>query len=167
MNNDTLPPHNPQDFWALVAVMIEKPDGDLVTEIRASAEYTYLFNEPPPEETEQKREHRRQQRRTHSAKYRARHPERIKMRAKNTHARQGARAGDIDFDYDDIQAQLKSQNGRCWWCGKKIKNNWHLDHRIPLARGGSNGPGNIVITHARCNLKKQDKMPWEYNGRLL
>jgi 5-methylcytosine-specific restriction endonuclease McrA len=40
---------------------------------------------------------------------------------------------------------------------------------VPLSRGGSNGPENIVIACPTCNLAKKDKMPheWPEGGRLL
>lgn len=67
----------------------------------------------------------------------------------------------------DIRAQYKSQNGRCWWCGKKVGDKYEVDHRIPIARGGSNAPDNIVISCQKCNRSKNDKLPHEWNGRLL
>lgn len=67
---------------------------------------------------------------------------------------------------DDILMQIKSQKYKCWWCGKKLKQ-YHIDHRIPLAKGGTNWPGNIVIACPKCNLSKGAKMPHEWNGRLL
>lgn len=68
---------------------------------------------------------------------------------------------------EDIALQLKSQKGRCWWCGKSISGKHHVDHRIPLARGGSNDPGNLVISCPACNQSKHAKLPQEWNGRLL
>jgi 5-methylcytosine-specific restriction endonuclease McrA len=41
---------------------------------------------------------------------------------------------------------------------------------IPLDRGGSNGPENIVIACPECNHSKHNKLPHEWNGsggRLL
>lgn len=67
----------------------------------------------------------------------------------------------------DIRQQLKSQKGLCWWCGKPLGEKYSVDHRVPLSRGGSNAPENIVITHLSCNLSKGAKMPGEYCGRLL
>lgn len=67
----------------------------------------------------------------------------------------------------DIDLQLRSQKGRCWHCGKPLSEDQTIDHLIPLSRGGSNAPRNIVITHLRCNLSKGAKLPHEWNGRLL
>ena len=67
----------------------------------------------------------------------------------------------------DIQTLYTQQNGRCWWCGKPVGAKYHVDHRIPLARGGGNGASNLVISCPQCNWSKKAKMPWEWNGRLL
>lgn len=62
----------------------------------------------------------------------------------------------------DIEKIFNGQKGFCWWCGKDMTDTgYHVDHRIPISRGGSNGPENLVISCPPCNLKKNDKMPWE------
>ena len=41
-----------------------------------------------------------------------------------------------------------------------------LDHIRPLAKGGSDIPGNIIICHRDTNEEKADKFPhWEANGK--
>jgi 5-methylcytosine-specific restriction endonuclease McrA len=69
----------------------------------------------------------------------------------------------------DIQAQYKRQKGCCYYCGVKVGDTYHADHVIPLSRGGSNGPENIVIACPKCNLSKNDKLlsEWPQGGRLL
>jgi 5-methylcytosine-specific restriction endonuclease McrA len=68
----------------------------------------------------------------------------------------------------DIRILLKSQKSRCWWCGDKIDGSaYHIDHRIPLSRGGSNDASNLCISCPNCNLSKASKLPQEWNGRLL
>src|SRR3546814_17562676 len=65
-----------------------------------------------------------------------------------------------EFTAEDIDAMLAAQKKKCWYCGTKLTA-YHVDHRIPLARGGSNGPENLVIACPACNLSKGAKMPWE------
>jgi len=69
----------------------------------------------------------------------------------------------------DIKAQYGRQKGKCYWCGKKLSKPYHLDHVVPLSRGGSNSPENIVISCPPCNLSKGNKLPheWIEGGRLL
>jgi 5-methylcytosine-specific restriction endonuclease McrA len=66
---------------------------------------------------------------------------------------------------DDVLAQFERQNGRCYWCGCRL-GPYHVDHVIPLSKGGSNGPENIVASCPPCNLSKNAKMPSEFAGRL-
>lgn len=66
-----------------------------------------------------------------------------------------------------IGAIFKAQRGCCWWCSRKLED-YHLDHRVALFRGGNNHPSNLVLACPPCNLKKSTKMPWEIeNPRLL
>jgi len=67
----------------------------------------------------------------------------------------------------DIQMLIKTSKGICWWCGEKIIGKLHIDHRIPLAKGGSNWPNNLCVSCQKCNQIKNAKMPHEFNGRLL
>lgn len=72
-----------------------------------------------------------------------------------------------DHTEKDIQQQYESQKGKCWWCGCDIGNEFHVDHLVPLSRGGSNAPENLVISCPTCNLSKGNKMPHEWIGRLF
>lgn len=67
----------------------------------------------------------------------------------------------------DIQRQYEAQKGRCWWCNCDLDDGFHVDHLIPLARGGSNAPENIVISCPHCNQSKGAKLPHEWCGRLF
>jgi 5-methylcytosine-specific restriction endonuclease McrA len=71
------------------------------------------------------------------------------------------------FTAEDIESQYQGQKGCCWWCGKKIKGKYHIDHRIPLYEGGAHDRNNIVISCPTCNLRKGKKLPQEWAGRLL
>lgn len=69
----------------------------------------------------------------------------------------------------DVQAQYERQKGKCYWCGVKVGDNYHVDHIHPLSRGGSNGPENLVIACPHCNESKGAKLPheWPQGGRLI
>lgn len=60
-----------------------------------------------------------------------------------------------------------TSKGICWWCGKAVGDNYHIDHRIAVSRGGDNGLGNLVVSCTSCNQSKYNKMPWEWTDRLL
>jgi 5-methylcytosine-specific restriction endonuclease McrA len=64
----------------------------------------------------------------------------------------------------DIQRQYERQHGKCYWCNKPVGKTYHVDHVIPLDRGGSNGPDNLVIACAWCNESKNNRLPHEWHG---
>jgi len=65
---------------------------------------------------------------------------------------------------EDIRQQYKKQEGKCYWCDTAVGDTYHIDHVIPLARGGSNNPDNLVISCPACNLSKGSKLPSEWSG---
>lgn len=71
------------------------------------------------------------------------------------------------FTADDVLIQYRSQRGKCWHCGKPVGDDYHVDHLIPLARGGTNDARNIVISCPFCNMSRGAKLPQEWNGRLF
>lgn len=71
----------------------------------------------------------------------------------------------------DARAILIAQGYRCIYCDadlRKVKRN--LDHRMPLALGGSNGPENLDFLCRPCNASKgaQDPILFARSlGRLI
>ena len=55
---------------------------------------------------------------------------------------------------DDIACLRKIQNDSCYYCSSSIRTAVHVDHLDPLARGGSNGFGNIMLACPSCNTAK-------------
>lgn len=103
------------------------------------------------------------------AKYKQSNPGRFLLNKRATEARRRARAKAVGgtFTRQDIELLYRSQKGLCWWCGKPVEGAFEVDHRIPLARGGSNAPENLCISCPTCNSQKHDKLPSEWIGRLL
>lgn len=44
---------------------------------------------------------------------------------------------------------------------------WHIDHDLPVTRGGSNDEGNLVLACAACNLRKGDRTGDEFRLQLM
>jgi hypothetical protein len=96
------------------------------------------------------------------------------QREKAAHVNRRARLKNApgSFAASDLDVQRRAQTDRrgvvrCWWCSEPLGDDQTVDHRIPLAKGGSNNPDNLVLAHLHCNCSKGAKMPWEFNGRLI
>lgn len=59
---------------------------------------------------------------------------------------------------DDLRGLHESQGGRCCYCERPVDlhlpGGCELDHRVPLARGGSNEPENLQLLCPSCNRDK-------------
>ena len=97
--------------------------------------------------------------------YREANPEVRRAVYNNRRARVNAAEG--SFTAADVRGKLLRQNNSCYWCGTVLGAGFHVDHVIPLSKGGTNGPENIVCACPSCNLSKGAKMPWEFAGRLF
>lgn len=62
----------------------------------------------------------------------------------------------------DIQEILESQKHKCVACGVSIKSKRHIDHIIPLSKGGTNDKANIQLLCPCCNISKNDKHPIDF-----
>jgi 5-methylcytosine-specific restriction endonuclease McrA len=67
----------------------------------------------------------------------------------------------------DILQIYAWQRGKCHWCNVPVGKTFHVDHVIPIARGGSNRPENLCIACKPCNQRKFTKMPYEFAGSLF
>jgi len=61
---------------------------------------------------------------------------------------------------EQIKARFDYYDNKCYYCGDS--SNLQVEHRIPLARGGSNWPANIVPACKCCNNKKYTKTEKEF-----
>ena len=57
-----------------------------------------------------------------------------------------------------MKAAVFDRDGeKCTYCGDE-SGPFHLDHVVPLSRGGGNIYGNLVVACAKCNVAKGDKL---------
>jgi 5-methylcytosine-specific restriction endonuclease McrA len=93
------------------------------------------------------REKRREYHRSNPQKAKAK---KAKRRAMEKGAKGKTTASQISF----LQ---KTLNYRCVYCNEPLGTDWHLDHLVPLSKGGTNYPNNLVPSCAKCNLQKGRK----------
>mgnify|MGYP001597355885 FL=1 len=104
----------------------------------------------------------------YSAAYRAK-PESKALRRICQHNRTSRKVGKLSTRIAD--KLFKLQRGMCaCGCGKKLGNDYHLDHIMPLVRGGLNEDWNIQLLTSTCNQQKHAKHPVDFmqsRGYLL
>lgn len=66
------------------------------------------------------------------------------------------------FTIKDVRDKLKKQKGICIYCPTVLIKGYHIDHKKPLSRGGSNWPRNLQLTCPTCNLRKSSKTHSEF-----
>lgn len=88
-----------------------------------------------------------------------RHKDHLRRASAVRHARKkGAYIGPR-FTHAEI---YERDAARCHICGRKVsKKAWHLDHIMPLAKGGDHSRRNVAVACARCNTRKGAKAGYQ------
>lgn len=92
------------------------------------------------------------------------------FRAKNNERRARLKGASGSHTRKDVEKILNLQRFLCANCRSSVMDGYHVDHVIPISKGGSNGPENLQILCPPCNIRKRDKDPIEWakqNGRLI
>jgi len=106
-------------------------------------------------------------RRVYTKNWRKNNPEKAKVSDRNKKAMRKGCLG--KHSHHDVLLILQKQNGKCANCLIKLCE-YHVDHKFPLSKGGSNWPENLEILCPKCNMTKHNKDPFDWakeNGRLL
>jgi 5-methylcytosine-specific restriction endonuclease McrA len=72
--------------------------------------------------------------------------------------RRRARGGD-ELSTKTIDSIIVEQCGICPGCRLPLDGRFHIDHIIPISKGGTSARQNLQALHARCNLVKGTKLP--------
>jgi len=77
-------------------------------------------------------------------------------------ARRRARQRGNEWEPIDRDAIYQRDGGICYLCTEPVDpTNWHMDHVVPLSKGGPHLATNVAVTHPFCNLSKHDREPRE------
>lgn len=98
-----------------------------------------------------------------TAKYRAANLDKVRERERSKNRRRRAKTTN---DYNELQV-IATYGTDCYLCGLAIDfmaprkcgiDGWeqglHIDHLVPIAKGGSDTLNNVRPAHGLCNLKK-------------
>lgn len=93
-------------------------------------------------------------------------PEEIRIRKKLQKHKRRTLTKNGDVTVQQLK-ELYSTAKNCYWCNTKLnKNNTHLDHLMPLSKGGEHTLTNLVVSCPTCNLQKNAKDPIEFANKL-
>lgn len=97
--------------------------------------------------------------RAYGVKWNAANPESRKIRNINRRARESG----CKLSNGLSEKLFKLQRGKCaCGCKQPLGDDYHLDHIMPLALGGSNTDDNMQLLRKLCNLQKHAKHPVEF-----
>ena len=87
-------------------------------------------------------------------------PDAVRIFYQNRRARKLENGGSLS---KGLSAKLfKLQKGKCPCCKHSLGDDYHLDHIVPMALGGSNTDDNIQLLRATCNHQKHAKHPIDF-----
>lgn len=92
---------------------------------------------------------------TRTSQYKKEHPEQYQMYNNRRRARKKTSIVDI-FTTKDV---IEKYGDKCVYCQDDFT---HIDHYIPLSRGGSHTLENVRPSCEQCNLEKSNKLPEEF-----
>lgn len=88
------------------------------------------------------------------------HPEIYRIISQNRRSRKILNGGKLS---KDIAKRLyRLQKGKCPCCKLPLGDDYHMDHIMPISKGGANEDWNIQLLRKTCNLQKNSKHPIDF-----
>lgn len=91
------------------------------------------------------------------------HPETYRSYKQNRRAKKLNSAGSLSTGLRE--KLFKMQKGLCACCKLPLGDNFHMDHIVPLALGGTNTDDNIQLLRSKCNCQKGASHPVDFMQR--
>lgn len=89
---------------------------------------------------------------------------RIRENGRKRAARRRALMDVQEPDWYALRGHVLDRDGEvCRYCGD-TDGPHHIDHVVPISRGGTSHPDNLAVACQRCNSSKQDKLLEEWGG---
>lgn len=87
-------------------------------------------------------------------------PDRYRTLQRKSDMTRKARKRDAFIETVDPEVVFTRDAGVCGICTTPVGHdeNWHVDHIMPLSKGGPHSYGNVQLAHARCNKSKGAKV---------
>jgi hypothetical protein len=89
-----------------------------------------------------------------------------KCRLKAVRRRARVHQAEGSFTQADIEAIYAAQDGLCAYCVAPLNGRYHIEHKQPLSRGGTNWPDNLCCSCSLCNWRKFTRTDAEFRAML-
>lgn len=121
------------------------------------------------EQQRQQYQEQREQRIAHQRQYLRTEKGRLVDKAHRHKRKAQKRASEGFYTAQQLQEQFQRQKGKCYYCKAKFGKIYHVDHVVPLSKGGTNEINNIVLACPTCNMRKAGRLlhEWPEGNRLL
>jgi len=96
-----------------------------------------------------------------NAKWAFENPEKIRSKDRTRDAR--IKGSDGSHTAYDVLKILDAQSWSCVYCDTSLRQSYHVDHIMPISKGGSNWPNNLQCLCPSCNMRKGAKHPDEWH----
>ncbi len=71
------------------------------------------------------------------------------------------------METSDLRLFIEDSDKVCFYCDKDCDKDFHVDHIIPLSKGGEHERYNLCISCPTCNLRKNSLDPEEFIDRVI
>lgn len=105
----------------------------------------------------------------YNPKYYSSEQSKTKKRARDLKRRVLKHNAALEYEITDStinKIKAKYEN-KCAYCGKDCAREYHIDHKLPLSRGGGNDINNLALSCPTCNWKKNNKTDIEFIGHTV
>jgi len=90
---------------------------------------------------------------------------RLSARIYQSHKRADKNSAFGSYTSEEADWLYDSQHGLCYYCGVRLVD-YHIDHMLPLTRGGTNFLENLCCACPECNISKGQMTSSEYREYL-
>ena len=91
--------------------------------------------------------------------WRQRNPEKYRESRRNGNRRRESRLAAVPYEAIDERLLWELDDQVCYLCGKYVEfGDHHVDHIVPLSRGGVTLYENLAVTHPDCNTRKRNRI---------
>lgn len=99
--------------------------------------------------------------------WRAANWDKVLTYAKNSKAKRRALERSYKLPSTELITWVDNEPKVCKYCGCDCSTKYHIDHVVPLARGGAHAIHNLVIACPFCNISKGKKLLSEWTNTKL